>query len=73
MDRLTEAGLREVDPAERKRIYDELQKFTAEEGPIIYLATGTEEYAMKDYVMGFHGTPDAKRFYVANIWLAEHK
>jgi len=71
MDRLTEAGLRTVDPEERYRIYAELQKFTAEEAPIIYLATGTEEYGMKDYVMGFHGTPDAKRFYVANIWLAE--
>lgn len=72
MDALTEAGLAIVAPAERKVVYDELQGFTAEEGPIIFIATGTEEYGMRDYVMGFHGTPDAKRFYLADVWLAEH-
>lgn len=70
VDQLSELGAETVDPEKRKEIYDDLQKRMAEVSAIVYLATETEQFAMKDAVKGYVGMPDGGRNYIADIWLS---
>lgn len=52
VDQLIEAGRKELDPAKRRPIYNELQAILAEELPVLYLYTTTENEMIKSKFSG---------------------
>jgi len=71
IDRLSEEGMTTTDPAARKAIYDQLQVKMAEAAALIYVATETEQFAMRKEVEGYRGMPDGGRNYLAEISLKD--
>lgn len=69
IDRLAEEGMATSDPTARKAIYDQLQIKMAEQSALVYLATETEQFAMRKGVNGYVGMPDGGRNYLSAISL----
>jgi peptide/nickel transport system substrate-binding protein len=67
VDALLERGQVTVDQAERKEIYDELQRILACEGPIVHVVYGTLFSAMRDNVDGFQQIPTRSLRYLRNV------
>lgn len=57
VDELLEAGLRSVDPAERKRIYDEIQVILAEDVPMTPLVWRSDLDAVDERLQGYRPNP----------------
>ncbi len=58
-----------TDPAERKAIYDEVQKLLTEAAPWIWLYVGYEYRAMQPYVMGYTPLSNGATLYLRETWL----
>ena len=69
IDKLSEEGATISDPAARKAVYDRLQKRMAEMSALVYVATETEQFAMRNGVEGYVGMPDGTRGYLAETHL----
>ena len=58
VDKLLEAGRNTYDPAERKKIYDEMQAIVAKDVPMLSLFYSVEYGALRENVGGFEWIPD---------------
>jgi len=63
-------GRGELDPAARKRIYDDLMRLALEEAPMVGLAWRSQGYAFRREVEGFRSLPGSLSFY-SPVTLAE--
>jgi peptide/nickel transport system substrate-binding protein len=68
IDRLTEAGRRELDPVKRKAIYAEAQRIVAEDLPIIPLWHEDNLVLSNADVQGYRITPNARIEGLAGTW-----
>jgi peptide/nickel transport system substrate-binding protein len=57
VNELLDAGRRELDPARRKPIYDELQQVLLDDASWVGLAWRSQGYALQKNVTGFHNLP----------------
>jgi peptide/nickel transport system substrate-binding protein len=63
LDDLLAAGRAEFDPTKRKTIYDEMQRVTLAEAPLVGLAWRSQGYGMTRAVHDFQNLPGALTFY----------
>jgi len=63
LDGLLAAGRAEFDQAKRKTIYDEMQRVTLAEAPMVGLAWRSQGYGMTRAVHDFQNLPGALTFY----------
>lgn len=63
MNAIFAEGRRESDPAKRRAIYDELQRASAEECPIVWLALRSQAFGVQARVKGFRNFPGTLTFY----------
>lgn len=63
MDELVVAGAETVDVDARMEIYNELQEYIVDQAPIIFIATGSEVFAMGTNVRGYKGMATGWRTY----------
>jgi peptide/nickel transport system substrate-binding protein len=68
VDRLTEAGRRELDPGRRKAIYAEVQRQVAEDVPVIALWHEDNIVLSNVDVQGYRITPNARLVGLASAW-----
>ena len=68
VDRLTEAGRRELDPGKRKAIYAEVQRLVAEDVPIVALWHEDNLALSNADLQGYRITPNARLVGLASAW-----
>lgn len=68
VDRLTEAGRRELDPGKRKAIYAEVQRLVAADVPVVALWHEDNIVLSNADVQGYHITPNARLIGLARAW-----
>jgi peptide/nickel transport system substrate-binding protein len=68
VDRLTEAGRRELDPVKRKAIYAEIQRLVATDLPVITLWHDDNIALSNVDVQGYHMTPNARLVSLTAAW-----
>jgi peptide/nickel transport system substrate-binding protein len=68
VDRLTEAGRRELDLVKRKAIYAEVQRLVAEDVPVVALWHEDNLTLSNVDVQGYHMTPNARFAGLASAW-----
>lgn len=68
-DELLDKGRSTIDPAERKRYYDEIQRLMAEEAPMIPLYSPDLLVARQPYVQGYTQHPSGWYYGLAQAWL----
>lgn len=69
IDKLLEQGRVTADPAQRKAIYDNIQKKLADAAPWVWLYVGFEYRVMQPYVKGFTVLPNGANVYLRETWL----
>ena len=69
LDTLLAQGQKEVDPAKRVGIYQDLAKHLVDESPWIWLYNGFEYRAMQDNVQGYIATPLVSIYYLRQAWI----
>lgn len=69
MDKLLEQGQAVQDPAERAKIYAEIQKLISKEAAHIFLVTENQYRVMQPYVKGFQHIPTQSLLYLREVWL----
>jgi peptide/nickel transport system substrate-binding protein len=68
VDRLTEAGRRELDLGKRKAIYAEVQRLVAEDVPVVALWHEDNIVLSNVDVQGYYTTPNARLVGLASAW-----
>jgi peptide/nickel transport system substrate-binding protein len=68
VDELTEAGVRETDPAARVEIYKELQQLIADEAPCVFLWWSKDYSAVNSKIGGFWPSPFNSLFWNVQDW-----
>jgi len=68
VDRLTEAGRRELDVAKRKLLYAEVQRIVAEDVPVVPLFHEDNVVLMNVDVQGYTITPNARLIGLRDAW-----
>lgn len=71
VDALLDKGKVTVDPDERKKIYNELQKILVEESPIINIYVGNQFHAARAGVKGFKQVPTGDTYYLCQVQLGK--
>ena len=69
IDVLMDKGSVTTDPAERKKIYDEIQAKLATAAPWVWLYVGFEYRIMQPYVKGFTPMANGQTIYLRETWL----
>lgn len=69
IDKLLEQGRVTADPAQRKTIYDNIQKKLADAAPWVWLYVGYEYRVMQPYVKGFTVYPNGANLTLRETWL----
>jgi peptide/nickel transport system substrate-binding protein len=69
IDELLAQGQSITDPAERKKIYDEIQKLLVEAAPWVWLYVGNEYRAMQPYVQNYTSLSNGQTIYLRETWL----
>ncbi len=69
LDTLLEQGRASLDPAERGRIYQDVQKLIAEDAPFVFLVAENQYRVMQPYLMGFEHIPTGSIVYLREAWL----
>lgn len=69
IDELLGQGQALTDPAERKAVYDQVQKLLAEAAPWIWLYVGNEYRIMQPYVQNYTSMPNGQTIYLRETWL----
>jgi len=72
IDRLFEAGVQEMNPAERKKIYDRWQQIVADELPVIYTVSAASMSAIRNRFGNFFPNPVGGAFHnIDEIFIKE--
>ena len=69
LDALLEQGRTSMDPAERGRIYQDVQKLIAEDAPFVFLVAENQYRVMQPTVKGFEHVPTGSIVYLREAWL----
>ena len=70
MDEMVKKGATTLDHNGRVKIYHEIQKYVAEQAPILYIYARPQRFEFwRDYVKGYTPTPPCSRFTVKRVWL----
>ncbi|MDI3339952.1 MAG: ABC transporter substrate-binding protein [Sphaerobacter sp.] len=70
LDELLDRGRSETDPAERKKIYAEVQKLVADElVPVLFYYSYYQYLPAQTYVKGYKAIPSLSRIYLRETWL----
>jgi peptide/nickel transport system substrate-binding protein len=69
IDKLLEQGRSLTDPAERKKIYDEVQKKLVEAAPWVWLYVGYEYRIMQPFVTNYTSLSNGQTIYLRETWL----
>jgi len=69
IDELLQQGQALTDPAERKKIYDQVQILLAEAVPWVWLYVGNEYRVMQPYVMNYTSLSNGQTIYLRETWL----
>ena len=69
MDRLVEAGLETLDPAERKKIYAQVQRLAAEDLPYVSLWWGDTVVVTNRRLVGFAPSPNGSLLSLSTLTL----
>lgn len=69
IDKLLDQGRATTDSAQRKQIYDQIQKMLVDAAPWVWLYNGFEYRVMQPYVMNYTSLANGATYYLRDVWL----